>query len=156
MAVARALGDRSARVVYGFGAAGGYFYADGSPALHRSAAGRVMPVHYGGEVVGAIDYAADSVVDERLLDAVARVCALAVDHHRVVAVLRAALLDLEESATALRQAQYRLVQASDVERRRIARDLHDGVQQSIVVLGLRVRSLIKGADDPDRVRATAG
>ena len=82
-------------------------------------------------------------------------CALAVDHHRVVAVLRAALLDLEESAIALRQAQYRLVQASDVERRRIARDLHDGVQQSIVVLGLRIRSLIKNADDPGWVKATA-
>ena len=154
VAVARALGDRSARVVYGFDAAGGYFNADGSPApidRHRT----VMPVQYGGEVVGAIDYASNSVVDERLLDAVSRVCALAVDHHRVVAVLRAALLDLEESAAALRQAQYRLVRASDVERRRIARDLHDGVQQSIVVLGLRVRSLSKGADDPDRVRATA-
>ena len=154
VAVARALGDSSARVVYGFGPASGYFLADGSPALiDRDRT--VMPVHYGGDVVGAIDYAADSVVDQRLLDAVARVCALAVDHHRVVAGLRAALLDLEESATALRQAQYRLVEAADVERRRIARDLHDGVQQSIVVLGLRVRNLTKRAEDPDRVRDTA-
>lgn len=71
-------------------------------------------------------------------------------------MLRAALLDLKASANALRQAQFRLVQASDAERRRIARDLHDGVQQNIVVLGLRVRNLLQGADDPDRVRATAG
>ena len=35
-------------------------------------------------------------------------------------------------------------------------DLHDGVQQSIIVLGLQVRSLLKSADHPDRVRATAG
>ena len=96
----------------------------------------MVGVPYGGVVVGAIVHDADSVIDDRLLGAVGRVCALAVDHHRVVAVLRAALLDLEESATALRQAQYRLVQASDAERRRIARDLHDGVQQNIVVLGL--------------------
>jgi len=152
VAVARALGDRSARVVFGFSAAGGYFNADGSPAL--ISAGRLRKaVHYCGDIVGAIDYAADLVVDERLLDAVARVCALAVDHHRVVAGLRAALIDVEESAIALRQAQYRLVQTSDVERRRIARDLHDGVQQSIVVLGLRVRSLLRAAKNPTMVNA---
>ena len=153
-AVARALGDRSAGVVYGAGTAGDYFHADGSEAQTDR---RVLrPVHYGGQVVGAIVHDADAVVDDRLLDAVARVSALAVDHHRVVAVLRAALLELQESATALRQAQFRLVQASDAERRRIAMDLHDGVQQSIIVLGLQVRSLVKSADDPERVRATAG
>lgn len=154
VAVARTLGDRSASVVYGAGAAGGYFHADGS-AVQDDSRRAVLPVHYGGDVVGAISYESDSVIDERLLVEVARVCALPVDHHRVVAVLRAALLDLEESATALRQAQYRLVQASDIERRRIARDLHDGVQQSIVVLGMRVRALIKRSDDPNWVEATA-
>jgi signal transduction histidine kinase len=153
-AVARALGDRSARVVYRAGTTDDYFDADGSAVQTDRRV--VVPVHYSENVVGAIVHDANSVIDDRLLDAVARVCALAVDHHRVVAVLRAALLDLEESATALRQAQYRLLQASDAERRRIARDLHDGVQQSIVVLGLRVRSLLKGADDPDGVRAIAG
>ena len=55
----------------------------------------------------------------------------------------------------MRQAQFRLVQAW-AERRRIAMDLHDGVQQSIIVLGLQVRSLVKSADHPERVRATAG
>ena len=153
-AVARALGDRSARVVYGAGPVGDFFHADGSAV--RTDRRVVVPVLYGGEVVGAIVHDVDSVIDDRLLDAVARVCALAVDHHRVVAVLRAALLELQESATALQQAQYRLVRAADAERRRIAGDLHDGVQQSIVVLGLLVRSLVKGADDADRVRATAG
>ena len=151
VAVARALGDRSARVVYSFSATGGFFNADGS-AAPISASRLRKPVDYGGENVGAIDYAADSVVDDRLLDAVARVCALAVEHHRVDAGLRSALLDLEDSTVALRQAQYRLVQAADVERRRIARDLHDGVQQSIVVLGLRVRSLLKAAENPDLVK----
>lgn len=153
-AVARALGDHSARVVYGAGPPGGYFYDDGS-AVRTEGRRVVMPVHYGADIVGAIIYDADSVIDDRILAEVARVCALAVDHHRVVAVLRAALLEVERSAVALRQAQYRLVQASDVERRRIARDLHDGVQQDIVVLGLQVRSLDRGADDPDVVRATA-
>jgi signal transduction histidine kinase len=152
-AVARALGDPSARILYGPGASAGYFAADGSPVdVHRQ---DVVPIHYDGEVVGAIVYSADSVIDDRLLQAVARICALPADHQRVVAVLRAALLDLKESATALRQTQFRLVQASDTERRRIARDLHDGVQQRIVVLGLQVRSLTRHADDPASVRGTA-
>ena len=119
---------------------GGYFYADGS-AAQPAPARALLPVHYGGRVVGAIIHDAGSSSTSDCSTAVARVCALAVDHHRVVAVLRAALLDLEDSAIALRQAQFRLVQASDAERRRIARDLHDGVQQSIIVLGLQVRSL---------------
>jgi hypothetical protein len=127
-AVARALGDRSAGVVYGTGAAGDFFHADGSEAQTDERA--LVPVHYNGWVVAAIVHDPDSVVDDRLLDAVARVSALAVDHHRVVAVLRAALLDRQESAIALRQAQFRLVQAADTERRRIAMDLHDGVQQT--------------------------
>lgn len=152
-AVARALGDPSARILYGSGAASGFFAADGS-AVDVSR-WLVMPVHYDGDVVGAITYAADSVVDDRLLHAVARICALPADHQRVVAVLRAALIDLEASATALREAQFRLVQASDTERRRIARDLHDGVQQRIVVLGLQVRNLTRHADDPTSIRANA-
>ncbi len=153
-AVARALGDPRAHVVYSAGEADAFFYADGSVADLGSDE-LMRPVRYGSEVAGAIVYDANSVVDEHLLAAIAQVCALAVDHQRVVAGLRAALLDVEKHAIALREAQYRILQASDVERRRIARDLHDGVQQSIVVLGLRVVSLTRGADDPGQVRAAA-
>lgn len=46
----------------------------------------------------------------------------------------------------------RLAVAADDERRRIARDLHDGVQGRLVLLALRAAELRRRADDADAVR----
>ena len=111
-AVARALGDPSARVVYTSPGAG-FVYADGQPMVDGSGKGwRVSPVRYGEEVIGAVLCDPASVIDDRLVDAVARISALAVDHRRVVASLLATLLELESTATELRKSRYRIVQAS--------------------------------------------
>lgn len=50
-------------------------------------------------------------------------------------------LRLRESQDELAASRRRVVQAGDLERRRIERDLHDGAQQRLVTLGVRLRLL---------------
>lgn len=60
---------------------------------------------------------------------VASAARLALDNERLQAELRAQLEDL-------RASRARIVEASDTERRRLERDLHDGAQQRLVALSL--------------------
>jgi signal transduction histidine kinase len=46
----------------------------------------------------------------------------------------------------------RIVAASDEARRRIERDLHDGAQQGLVALALRLRSAAEASHDSDEIR----
>ena len=57
---------------------------------------------------------------------------LALEHERLVAVSRARLAEL-------RASRARVVEASDRERRRLERDLHDGAQQRLAGLALAIR-----------------
>jgi signal transduction histidine kinase len=52
--------------------------------------------------------------------------------------LRGELAVVEHLAEQLRATSQRIVAAQDEERRRLARDLHDGIQQQLVVLRMRV------------------
>ena len=57
--------------------------------------------------------------------------------------------DLIASEGQLATSRDRVVKAADNERRRIERDLHDGAQQRLVALGVRLRLLqSQGHDDP--------
>jgi len=47
-------------------------------------------------------------------------------------------VDLQRQATDLQESSQRIVAAEDNERHRLARDLHDGIQQELVVLRMRV------------------
>jgi len=47
-------------------------------------------------------------------------------------------VDLQGQATDLQESSQRIVAAEDNERHRLARDLHDGIQQELVVLRMRV------------------
>ncbi|MGR2753101.1 histidine kinase [Agromyces arachidis] len=68
----------------------------------------------------------------RLLDGVSSALRLSVDNGR----LRS---DLERTLDQVRQSRQRIVEAGDEARRRIERDLHDGAQQQLVSLGMRLR-----------------
>lgn len=93
--------------------------------------------------------------DARVL-AVVHDIALSEDHELVEAVGAASLLALEnrrlehdllDSVDALRASQRRLVGAASAERRKIERDLHDGVQQKLVALRIQLeltRDLARG------------
>jgi signal transduction histidine kinase len=63
--------------------------------------------------------------------AVVSVAGLALENERLAAQVRA---QLEE----VRASRARIVEAADAERRRIERDLHDGAQQRLVALAMRL------------------
>lgn len=79
--------------------------------------------------VGAIIYDTTVVTDPELVRNAGRVIALALDRERLTAELRA-------SQESLRQSRRRLVEAHDRRQERIARDLHDGLQNRLVVLAI--------------------
>jgi signal transduction histidine kinase len=57
---------------------------------------------------------------------------------RMRRALRAQLLVIRRQAEALQEAARRIVGSQDAERRRLAQDLHDGIQQQLVVLRMQV------------------
>jgi signal transduction histidine kinase len=60
-----------------------------------------------------------------------------------------------ESQDALTASRARIVAAADATRRRIERDLHDGAQQRLVSLALRLRSTVRAAVPPEAGELTA-
>jgi len=70
--------------------------------------------------------------DPGLVRAVGTAARLSLENERLQAEVRAQLKDVRELSS-------RLVAASDAERRRVERDLHDGAQQRLVTLALRLQ-----------------
>jgi signal transduction histidine kinase len=64
-----------------------------------------------------------------------------------VARLVALALDRERLTVELRASRARLVEAGDAERRRIARDLHDGLQSRLVLLAIEAGVGRRSTDD---------
>lgn len=65
--------------------------------------------------------------------------------------------ELRTRADELRASRARIVAASDAERRRVERNIHDGAQQRLVALALELRLLEEVADssEPEQLRAMA-
>jgi signal transduction histidine kinase len=99
--------------------------------------GRTFFVTEGGETVGEIE--ADSSGDESLTEALTGQAGLALRTLRLSSELAARLIELEAKAEELTASRTRLVQAQESERRRLERDLHDGIQQDLVVLIAKAR-----------------
>jgi len=76
-----------------------------------------------------------------LVEAACAAAGLALENERLQVELRAQLEELHSSRA-------RLVAAGDAERRRLERDLHDGAQQRLVGLALRLRLAARAADAP--------
>lgn len=95
--------------------------------------------------VGVIDCGARrtgrySDQDRSLLETLSRQAALAVRNAGLAAELSARLDEIRIQADELAASRSRIVHAQEAERRRIERDIHDGVQQEVVALiaGLRL------------------
>jgi signal transduction histidine kinase len=127
-ALRAALGDPSLAVAYWLPEQSRYVDADGAAVAVPPGDGRaVTEIAHRGRRVGALVHAAELRDAPELLDEVAGAAALAIENGRLEAELRARL-------EALRASRARLVEASDAERRRLTRDLHDGAQQRLVSL----------------------
>jgi signal transduction histidine kinase len=89
-------------------------------------------VEQDGELLAVlIDDPQAVVEDPALVEAVGSVARLALANERLAAQVRA---QLEE----VRASRARIVEAADAERRRVERDLHDGAQQRLTALAVRL------------------
>jgi signal transduction histidine kinase/PAS domain-containing protein len=86
--------------------------------------------------------------EERLFQEIGRRLADALDTLLMLRNVRASERSLERTRAELAASRARIVTAADETRRRIERDLHDGVQQRLVSLGFELRAL-EAAMPPD-------
>jgi signal transduction histidine kinase len=106
---------------------------------------RVAPITYSGELLGLIlvertpEGDQFSHEDERILTELARQVGLTLHNVRLDSALQASLDEVRRQAEALQASRARIVAAADAERRRIERNLHDGAQQHLVALAVKVR-----------------
>ena len=106
---------------------------------------RIAPVTHSGELLGLIliERKADgrplTQDDERTLTELARQVGLALHNVQLDSALQASLDEVRRQAAALQLSRGRIVAAADAERRRIERNLHDGAQQHLVALAVKVR-----------------
>ncbi len=119
---------------------------------------RVVAVRHQGELLGAlsIDKAAGEPLvplEEKLLSDLAAQAGLVLRNVRLTTELQARLKEISEQAAKLRASRQRIVAAQDAERRRLERNIHDGAQQNLVALSVKLRLASTFAKrNPDRAR----
>jgi signal transduction histidine kinase len=136
-ALARALGDPSLALGYWFAAESRYVDRDGLPVeLPGPECGRRSTVvEHDGQPVAVL-------IHDRALEhnpgLAGAVCAAgpALANERRQAELRARLVDLRARLDEVQASRARLVKATDAQRRRIERKLHDGAQQRLVSIAM--------------------
>jgi signal transduction histidine kinase len=142
-ALQHALHDPALRVVYKMASDDNTWYAgDGSPSTHPD--GQFLEVAVTGRLLAWIAYDAAARRPRLLRETLRRAhLPLELAHSRIA--LRQALAET-------RASRARLVEATDAERRRLERDLHDGAQQRLVAIGMSLQLAQQGAvaDDPMR------
>jgi len=123
------------------------------PALEEAT--RLVEVRYHGELLGALSVTKHrgetlTPIEQKLVDDLAHQAGLVLKNVGLSA-------DLQARLDELRASRQRLVSAQDMERRRLERNLHDGAQQHLVALkvklGLAVMLLER---DPVKAAATLG
>jgi signal transduction histidine kinase len=144
-ALALALRDPGLLVGFWIVERGIYVDAEGRPVPEDPGQAVETVVEREGRRIAIIRHDPALLEDPALLSSVSAAAALALDRSRLEAELRLRLAELAGSRA-------RLVSAADAARRRIERDLHDGAQQRLVGLALRLRLARAAAGDPDRVR----
>jgi signal transduction histidine kinase len=87
-----------------------------------------------GTPTGAIVHDVTLLDDPALVRTVAAAVALAMDNERLQE-------DLQTQLEEVRASRARIVEAGDLERRRVERDLHDGAQQRLVALAVSLRTI---------------
>ena len=125
-------------------------WTPGSP-LELEVADRVVAVHHQGEVLGALSLSkrpGESLTptEDKLVSDLAAQAGLVLRNVGLTEQLIARLEDL-------RASRQRLVSAQDQERRRIERNIHDGAQQQLVALAVKLNlaeSLVGRDEDKER------
>jgi signal transduction histidine kinase len=106
---------------------------------------RLAPLSSAGELLGVvvvdrpIDRPTFTPAEERSVTELARQLGVALHNAKLDTALQASLDEVRRQAAEIQASRGRIVAAADEARRRIERDLHDGAQQHIVALAVRVK-----------------
>jgi signal transduction histidine kinase len=133
-ALARALGDPTLQLAFATPDATTYIDGTGRPVqLPVGAADRAIArIERDGQPLAVLVH--DPTIDAEdpgLVQAVSSAARLAIENERLTAQVRAQLDEV-------RASRVRIVEAADEERRKVERDLHDGAQQRLVALAMRL------------------
>jgi len=133
--LAQTLGDPSLELAFAAPSGAGFVDANGRPfdVPAPDSARTVTRLERDGELLGILVH--DPAIEDEdpgFVEAVGNAARLALENERLAAEVRA---QLEE----VRASRVRIVEAADSERRRVERDLHDGAQQRLVALAMRLQ-----------------
>ena len=160
------IGEKQQTVVARAGVSGGTWLEVWLPALvvERSAPlMRVGPIVHGGALLGLIVLErrptgdAPSDDDDRVVVELARQVGLALHNVQLDSALQASMDQVQQANAELRESRLRIVSAGDAQRRKLERDLHDGAQQHLVAMAVKLRlaeDLIE--DDPREAASVIG
>jgi signal transduction histidine kinase len=120
---------------------------------------RRVVVRHQGEILGELRVRKKagepmSPVEEKLLNDLAAQAGLVLRNVRLTAELEARLTEISERAAELRASRQRIVATHDAERSRLERNIHDGAQQNLVALTVKLRlasTLLRR--NPERARS---
>jgi signal transduction histidine kinase len=133
--LARALGDPTLQLAFAAPSGSGFVDASGQPTeLPFSDPTRMVTrLERDEELLGVLVHdPAIETEDPGLVEAVGNAARLALENERLAAEVQAQLDEV-------RASRIRIVEAADAERRRVERDLHDGAQQRLVALAMRLQ-----------------
>jgi signal transduction histidine kinase len=133
--------------------------ADGDAVPSFDDADRTVSVRHQGELLGAITVRKSASepltpAESKLLDDLAGQAGLVVSNARLTAELQARLEEISAKAEELRVSRQRIVTTQDEERRRLERNIHDGAQQHLVALAVKLR-LARGLLEKDPMKGAA-
>jgi len=152
--LADALSDPDIKLAFWLRASDQFVDADGTRvSVPTENSGRVMTeFRRGGEVIGGIISGAAIGQHPELLEAAARVLSIAVDKRRLEG-------DLKTTREYLSSSRAESATATENQRRRIERDLHDSLQQELLAVDMRVqlaRNLTQDVALRDRLAGISG
>jgi signal transduction histidine kinase len=132
--LARTLGDPTLELAFLAPDGDGYVATDGRRVEVPLAPGRTVTRLEGetGTLAILIHDPAIEAEDPGLVEAAANAARLSLENERLAAEVRAQLEEVKASRS-------RILEATDEERRRLERDLHDGAQQRLVALAMRLQ-----------------
>lgn len=146
-ALRSALGDDGLDVLYWVSETGGYVDHTGitrDPPTASTTERLVVPVaDHAGDPLALVITDPSLARHQDLVASAVVVSGLALENARLHAGLRAQLAEVTN-------ARSRLLQSAFAQRRQLERDLHDGAQQRLLALGMRLAALESAADEGSR------
>jgi signal transduction histidine kinase len=149
------IGAKERNVVARAGVSGGTWLEVWIPDLAgaNSQLTRVAPIAHAGQLLGLIvltrrsDGESFNDDSDRVVTELARQVALALHNVQLDSALQASLAELQQTNVDLVESRRRIVSAGDKERRKLERNLHDGAQQHLVAMAVKLRMIEELVED---------